>query len=47
MSDKSTLDANKGSVGSAFQPDGVIGKQGQKIGTARLPSEACFGPLTD
>jgi len=30
--DKSSLDANKGSVGSAFRPDGEIGKQGQKIG---------------
>lgn len=31
--DKSSLDANKGSVGSAFRPDGEIGKQGQKLGT--------------
>lgn len=34
--DKSSLDANKGSVGSAFRPDGPIGNKGQKIGTASL-----------
>jgi hypothetical protein len=30
--DKSSLDANKGSVGSQFQPEGNIGQIGEKVG---------------
>lgn len=44
--DKSSLDANKGSVGSAFRPDGSIGKQGQKIGIACLQDPKCSDRLT-
>ncbi len=35
MSDKSSLDANKGSVGQAFKEDGSVGGTAQKMG--RLP----------
>ncbi len=30
--DKSSLDANKGSVGAAFQPEGKVGQVGEKVG---------------
>jgi hypothetical protein len=30
--DKSSLDANKGSVGSQFQPEGNVGQVGEKVG---------------
>lgn len=32
MSDKSALDANKGSVGQAFTEDGSVGGTAQKVG---------------
>ena len=32
MSDKSSLDANKGSVGGAFHADGKVGEKAQQVG---------------
>ncbi|OQV11077.1 hypothetical protein CLAIMM_14977 isoform 3 [Cladophialophora immunda] len=40
--DKSALDANKGSVGSQFKPEGSIGQLGEKAGGS-LSSEGAVG----
>ena len=32
MADKSSLDADKGSVGGAFHADGKVGQVGQEVG---------------
>ena len=32
MADKSSLDADKGSVGSAFHADGKVGEKAQQVG---------------
>ncbi|KIW30959.1 hypothetical protein, variant [Cladophialophora immunda] len=40
--DKSALDANKGSVGSQFKPEGSIGQLGEKAG-GPLSSEGAVG----
>ncbi|KAH0827262.1 hypothetical protein FOPE_00070 [Fonsecaea pedrosoi] len=40
--DKSALDANKGSIGSQFKPEGSIGQMGEKAG-GPLSSEGAVG----
>ncbi|EXJ54863.1 uncharacterized protein A1O5_12929 [Cladophialophora psammophila CBS 110553] len=40
--DKSALDADKGSVGSQFKPEGSIGQMGEKVG-GPLSSEGAVG----
>lgn len=32
MAEKSSMDADKGSVGSAFKPDGAVGGKAQEVG---------------